>query len=75
MTEHTEARPYSPDGLAKAITRQENRVRALELAVQLHVARVGHGLTERGDEALNQDVIDTAMRFDDYLRDRQEPTS
>lgn len=56
---------------------QSRRAQALELAVQLHVARAGAGkLTERGDQLLSQDTIETAKQFDAYLRGdaEQEPT-
>lgn len=44
------------------------RTRALELAVQLHVARAASGLTERGDEVLTEDAIGMAKHFEAYLR-------
>jgi len=51
------------------------RMRALELAVQLHVARATSGLTSLGDEVLTLDAVETAKAFEAYLRGAEESTA
>lgn len=51
------------------LAKESRRDRALDLAVQLHVARaVNGGLSQVGDECLSLDTIDTAKIFEAYLK-------